>query len=67
MAWELYGAVGTIVVKGVQRHGIAWMRDKDRRQVAFHALPLRSSFNPDDPMPPMAEQHVIPEDDFKPM
>jgi len=28
---ELYGAVGSVSVKGIQRHGIVWMRDKERK------------------------------------
>jgi hypothetical protein len=66
MAWELYGAVGTVRIKGVERSGIAVMRDTDRQQAAFHAIPLRSSFDPADERPPSMEHFVVAADEFRP-
>jgi len=67
MVWERYSAVGKATIAGVWRDGIAWWRDPIRHKVAFHAWPLRISFNPESESPPKVEQFVIDEDDFKPL
>jgi hypothetical protein len=66
MAWELYGAAGSVKIKGVVRSGIAVMRDRVRKQVAFHAIPLRSSFDPTSEKPPAMEHFIVSEGDFQP-
>jgi len=66
MAWELDGRIGTVRINGITRHGVAWMRENERGQLAFHALPLRFTFEPAAKLPPKAERHIVSQDDFRP-
>ena len=65
MAWELDGRVGLATIAGHEREGVCWMRDRQKGLVAFHALPPRSSFDPTSSKPPVSEQNVIPESEFR--
>jgi hypothetical protein len=52
-----------------QRHHAPWvasMRENERGQLAFHALPLRFMFEPATKLPPKAERHIVSQDDFRP-
>jgi hypothetical protein len=65
MPWTLYGVVGSVMVEGIRRDGVAWLRNEQIRKVAFHALPLSPGFNPYVAEPPAPEPFVVNEDQFR--
>ena len=63
MGWDLDGRVGSIVINGRERVGLAWVRDRKRGRIVFHAMAQASG---DGEKPPATEEFEIDEADFRP-
>ena len=66
MGWDLDGRVGSVMIDGHERVGLAWVRDRARRRIVFHALPLTMPPSGGDAHPPHAEEIEVGEEAFKP-
>ena len=66
MGWDLDGRVGSVMIDGRERVGLAWVRDRARRRIVFHALPLTMPPSGGDAHPPQVQEVEVDEDAFKP-
>jgi hypothetical protein len=66
VGWDLDGRVGSVMIDGRERVGLAWVRDRARRRIVFHALPLTAASNARDTDPPQVEQVEVDESAFRP-
>ena len=64
MGWDLDGRIGSVFIDGRERVGLAWVRDRRRRRIVFHALPQSRD---EESEPPTAEEFEIDEAIFKPV
>lgn len=64
MSWDLDGRIGSVLIEGRERVGLAWVRDRQRRRIVFHALPETRRDGSD---PPTAEDFEIDEAAFRPV
>jgi len=63
--WEIDGRTGTAAIGDERLPGFAFMRDRERRLIAFHAF-LRERLDPSSSGPPPIDQFTIEEDAFQP-
>lgn len=67
VGWDLDGRIGSVVIDGRERVGLAWVRDRERGRIVFHAMTLSES-SPDGPvLPPRAEEFEVDESAFRPV
>lgn len=67
MGWDLDGRIGSVIIDGRERVGLAWVRDRARKRLVFHALPIPSAPGEGQTPVPRAEEFEIEEGAFKPV
>ncbi|HET7467432.1 MAG TPA: hypothetical protein VFL29_12270 [Candidatus Dormibacteraeota bacterium] len=67
MGWDLDGRIGSVIIGGRERVGLAWVRDRARKRLVFYALPIQSAPNEGKDAAPQAEEFEIEEAAFRPV
>jgi hypothetical protein len=67
VGWDLDGRIGSVIIDGRERVGLAWVRDRARRRLVFHALPPQTSAPASGAPAPRADEFEVDEAAFKPV
>jgi hypothetical protein len=67
VGWDLDGRIGSVVIDGRERVGLAWVRDRARKRIVFHAMSPREASGGDPSRPPAAEEFEVDEVAFRPV
>jgi hypothetical protein len=67
VGWDLDGRVGSVIIDGRERVGLAWVRDRARKRLVFHALPVQISTEASGAQPPGPDEFEVDEAAFKPV